>query len=108
MTNYELNEKIKILSSEINLKKAEISKLRKQIFENNYVKMSWNDLEKWLLENDRGDYNKNPRITDSDNCFVEYCKIVNGELQVGGYYNNDRFPRGRDLYVSRNFAPYRE
>lgn len=108
MENQELNERINILNSEIKLKQIEISKLRQQIFDNDFVKMSWDDFEKWLLENDRGDYNKNPKITDESNFFVEYCKIVNGKLQVGAYYYNDRFPRGKDLYVSRDFSPYRQ
>ncbi len=102
-----LYEKIKILNSEIKLKEMEISEIRKQIFENDFKKWTWDDFEQWLLNNDTGNYEKNPIIVDKYGVWKEYCKIINGKLQIGSYFHNDRFPRGEDLYVSRNFLPYR-
>lgn len=98
MTTAELEEHIKILRSEIKLKELKIKELKKQIFENDYKKISWDDFEKWLLENDKGHYLDNPAI--SNGYHYDYCKIDNGQLRVGAYFHNDHFPRGKDLHVA--------
>ncbi len=98
-------EKAKIAIREQELK---IAQLKKDLFDLEFVKMSWVELEEWLLKNGHDDYRLNPQVTDKFKHEITYCKIVGGEMQVGAYYNNDRFPRGCDLYVSRNFKPYRK
>jgi len=105
----ELKAKKNILSDEIKLKHLEIESIDKQLLNLEWVRFTWSELEVWLKANrPENDYSKNPTVSRLDGLEKTYCKLTNGgELQIGAYYYNDLFPRGRDLLVSHNFKNWR-
>ncbi len=105
----ELRSKLKIKEEERNLKQLEITALNKELFDAEWVKFTWQELESWLKENrPENDYEKNPVISNSSGWHKTYCKLTDtDELQVGPYYNHDNFPRGKDLYVAYDFRNWR-
>ena len=105
----ELNSKINIKIEQRKLLELEITSLRKELFETEWIKFTWDELENWLKENrPENNYEDNPIVTDVNNYHIEYCFInKDGKLQIGAWENNDRFPRSRDLYVRYDFKKYR-
>lgn len=107
-------ENRKILEAQLALKKQECDRLSFLIRKNQeteskingFVFISWNDMEKYLKENGDNGYENNPIVRalfdDADNRgeYETYCKLKEGELQIGPYFHNDRFPRGCDLLVN--------
>lgn len=95
---------------EIKIAQEELMKLRKEVFELEYPVMKWDDLEQWLRENrPKNNYTENPIVSRLNNeHYKSYCKLnEKGELEIGGYWNKDGYPRGRDLRVHYKFKPYR-
>lgn len=95
---------------------AETNALLKQdfaeLFDLEWRIISWAELENWLKVNrPDNDYQLNPRVAplSKDTFHYTYCKLgSNGELQIGPYYHNDKFPRGGDLYIRHDLMSYRE
>lgn len=108
MTTFEIRAKIKILQGEIELKKAEIARLNLELFKVEYKPITWEELKNWLIENrPENIYAKNPRVV---NKYKEesYCFINdNGDLQTGPYEHYDKFPRGCEMFVHREYLPWR-
>lgn len=97
-----LREQKKIAESKIKVLQLQISSYERQIFESTFKKVTWNDYERWLLENDKG-YEQNPIVVRSMGTPCEYSFIASDKkLQIGAFYQNDRFPRGCDLWVDFN------
>jgi hypothetical protein len=106
-TVLELRSKITIKEEEIKLKELELSSLRKDLFDVEWVRFSWKQLEEWLKANrPLNNYHENPIVTNGHH--QSYCYINSKEeLEIGGYYHNDRFPRGKDIYVAYDFKNWR-
>lgn len=106
----ELRSKMKIKEEEIKLKQLELSKLNTELFEVEWKKVSWADLEDYLKSLADATYenkDKLPKVTDRNRIFFNYCFIrEDGKLQVGAYDYNNRFPRDRDLYVRFDLKPW--
>jgi len=102
-----LESKMRIVKEEIKLKELELSKLSNEIFDARMIKFTWNELKEWLLKNrPENDYKNNPIV--SNDTHVTYCYIdKDGELCIGAFGGDDRFPRGCDLYVPYNFTSWR-
>ena len=102
-----LYQRLEIVKAEANLKYIEMEQIKKEIAEIEWVLWTWDDLEQWLKENrpvdDRGKY---PTVRDTDGR-KSYCKLSDKrEMIIGGYYHNDHFPRGEDVYVHHEFEPF--
>lgn len=98
-----------IKKKEIELKQAEMSSIDTQIFNLEWIEISWVDLEIWVKENGhKSNYDRNP-IIGNRNGNDTYCLLTErGELQVGPYYHNDIFPRGKPVLVKYDFERYRK
>lgn len=111
---YELKAKKRLLESEIDIRLSEIKKIDDEIFEKEYMLISWDDLEKFLKDNrPENDRDNNPAVWPlslnwNRGAYSSYCKLnEKGELQIGAYYYNDSFPRGEEVYIRKDFKSYR-
>lgn len=107
MTPFEIRQKIKITEAEIELKKSELGRLHKELFEAEYIPITWEGLKQWLIENrPENDYAQNPIIANEWRD-KSYCLIKDGQLRIGAYFHNDKFPRGCKLFVHNKYAAWR-
>lgn len=104
----ELRAKKKIKEAEIELKHQELNSISDELFEAEWVKFTWSELENWLKANrPENKYEENPVVRDRIGRSM-YCFLTEKqELQIGAYYHNDIFPRGCDLYVAYDFRKWR-
>ena len=118
MNTQEIKAKINLLKSEIEVKRLEIESLNNELDEQEWMVISWTDLENWLKENGKESRFNNPRVKTTrdkgyDREYQTYCYLseepqILGQLIIGGYYYNDRFKRGKDVMVKKDFEPYRK
>ncbi|MGV6816130.1 MAG: hypothetical protein ACWA44_02535 [Thiotrichales bacterium] len=95
-----------LLEAEIKLKKQEWAELNEEILSEEWVPITWDELEKLLKEEYPGShYKNNPRVSQELGRNCTYCFIEKGgKLQVGAWFHNDRFPRGKSLYIHHKRA----
>ncbi|MBC6988945.1 hypothetical protein [Hymenobacter sp. BT491] len=107
----EVKKKQKRIRLQIELAKATINELdaqEKELEDSLWVCVAWADLEAYLKKNGQGEhYDLNPEVRSANGTYVDYCKLNDqGELQVGSYRNNDRFPRGGLLRVRKDLKAF--
>lgn len=103
-----------IKDEQVKLLELESSELDKQIKDITWIKMSWEELTKWLKENSSNpaNYYNNPIVKTKwhieNNSIPSYCFLrFDKTLQIGAYQNNDAFPHDCDLYVRYDYITYR-
>lgn len=101
-----LKAQIKVKEAEILLNEQEKKNLENELFDNEWLEFTWEQLEKWLKEN-RPNYKytlcpvvcNGKQWQSKDYCFIN----KDGNLQIGAYESNDRFPKSKNIFVAYDF-----
>lgn len=103
----QIRSELQYKNAQIALKEAEIKILKQEEFELElklWKEVSWEGLANYLKDNPNS-YDCNPVVRNNymQESRYTYCKLNDkGELELGGYYHNDRFPRGSVIYIRRD------
>lgn len=104
------NAKLMLAKMEVerDLLNKRISWWQEQIAKLEWEPITWDDLEYLIkIEYYGSDYHKNPMVAMSGGRHKTYCFIAeDGKLQVGPFYDNDKFPRGEPLFIHYNREPF--
>lgn len=97
-----------IKQKEIELANIQLANIKNELFETEWIKMTWSELENWLKENrPQNDIEKNPIVISTNGFHISYCYINDyGELNIGYYRSNDNFPRDKDVLVAYDFKSW--
>ena len=101
---YRIKAKISKIKAEIDLLEIEVNDIENELFDEEWEEISWEDLKKYLEDNPQEDWKDNPVINNYRKRFgcQSYCDIREGEVCIGGYAQNDRFPRNEKIYIRKN------
>lgn len=97
----ELKALAAVYRAEIELKQQQLKTLTDRIAALEWQPIEWDALEQLLKTEYSGcDYRKCPTVSQRGGLNQTHCSINDkGELVVGPYFHNDRFPRGCSLFI---------
>jgi len=103
-----LKARADVVKAEIDLKRRELESIQAEISKCEWKEIEWTELEDLLKSEFAGrSYRECPRVCASRGDTATYCFITDsGQLQVGPYFYNDRFPRGSSLFVHSEMKPW--
>ena len=103
-----LKLQIRHAKNRIDIIEMEIADLEKELFEEEWEEITWEDLQKYLEENPKEHWKDNPAIRNfrGNHGFIHYCDIRDLKVHIGGYEHNDRFPREKNLFIRKDRKSY--
>ena len=101
---------IKITEAEIEYKELYLEDIKNQLFNEEWMNVGWDWLKQYLEDNPEDNYRDNPVVRNyrGRHGFSSYCDIREGKLCIGGYENNDNFPRSETLFIRKDLKSYKE